>query len=342
MVSVVCTNYNKGDWIKEAIESFLRQKTEFSFEIILIDDKSTDKSTDIIKEYSKKYPEKIRAYYNKKNLGITRTWKKVCKKAIGKYIARCDGDDYWTDDYKLQKQVKLLENSKNGSRWCSTDYDTIDSNGAVTHRFAVKNNIIGLPKSYAEMFVTKGLTMSSTWLVKTELMREINEELSDSAVDDTFNIQLDLFNRTTLTFLPDSTTVFRMNMGSDSRPVDNDAIHDRDERLLKTQHAYLEKYKDVDYKEIIYLLLRQSIEDDQRKRDIDQQKALIESQRNIIRREDETILRQNNALQQQNDQMMKILSSKRYRIGSTLAKPLSVVKRITRRTGGHKSDRLKD
>ena len=106
-VSVICANYNQGDWIIDALESFLNQKTNFDFEILVIDDCSTDKSRQIIKDYASKYPNKIKAYYNAKNLGITRTWIKVCKNAKGRYIARCDGDDFWIDDKKLQKQVKV-------------------------------------------------------------------------------------------------------------------------------------------------------------------------------------------------------------------------------------------
>ena len=66
LVSIICTNYNKGEWIRQAIESFLIQETDFEFEIILIDDKSTDGSDEYIREYTKKYPEKIRAFLSVK------------------------------------------------------------------------------------------------------------------------------------------------------------------------------------------------------------------------------------------------------------------------------------
>lgn len=320
LVSIICTNFNKGDWIRDAIESFLSQKTDFKYEILLIDDKSTDKSPEIIKEYTENYPDKIKAFYNKKNLGIVRTWKKICKEATGKYIARCDGDDYWIDDEKLQKQVDLLKKSKD-SKWCCTDYDIITPEGVVTHRFAVKTGYINRPKSYPEMLATRGLTMASTWLVDTDLMRDINSELSDDAIDDTFNIQLDLFNKTKLTFLPDSTAVFRMNIGSDSRPVDEEATRLRDQRLMKTQLEYIEKYKGVGYFEIIEFLLQQSIDGDKKQRQIDRQDVIIETLKNKINFANEVIA-------QKDKQLFEIVHSKRYIIGGVMAMPVNKTKSI--------------
>lgn len=324
LVSIVCTNYNKGVWIREAIESFLKQKTNFEYEILLIDDKSTDKSPEIIKEYAKRYPRKIRAFYNEKNLGITRTWKKICKEAKGKYIARCDGDDYWIDNHKLQKQVTVLEGRKD-AKWCCTDYDIATAEGTVTHHAAVKTGLINRPKSYAEMLATKGITMSSTWLVETHLMLEVDEELDDMAVDDTFNIQLDLFNKTSLIYLPDSTAVFRINAGSDSRPVDMNNVKDRARRLLKTQLEYVEKYKGVDDENIIKELLYQSMRDDQvaneRLQLINQQKTHIELQDDSIRKKDK--------------QISDIISSKRYKIGNIFVSPIIFLKSMIER-GKHK------
>ncbi len=123
-VSIICTNYNKGDWVREAMDSFLNQKTNFDFEIIIIDDASTDHSYEIIQEYQNKFPEKVRTFRNEVNLGIARTWKKVCQEAKGQYIARCDSDDFWTDPLKLQKQVDLLDASSD-SLWSNTEFDSI-------------------------------------------------------------------------------------------------------------------------------------------------------------------------------------------------------------------------
>ncbi|MEG1875956.1 MAG: glycosyltransferase [Lachnospiraceae bacterium] len=111
MVSIVCLTYNQGFFIKDAIESFLKQKTKFPIEIIVHDDASTDGTTEIIKEYVKKYPEIIVPIFQKDNqYNICRIFPKyVLPKVRGKYIALCDGDDYWTDSMKLQLQVEFME-----------------------------------------------------------------------------------------------------------------------------------------------------------------------------------------------------------------------------------------
>ncbi|MDY2775461.1 MAG: glycosyltransferase [Streptococcus infantarius] len=240
-VSIICTNYNKEAWIEEAIQSFLNQKCDFNYEIILVDDASTDHSPQIIEHYANQYPDKIKAVFHQENLGITKTWVNICQLAQGDYIARCDGDDYWTDEYKLQKQVEILDKSET-SKWSCSDFDIISENGELRHKEAIKNGIIRKMSSFEEMLAFRGMTMSSTWLVDRELMLEVNGAISLDAVDDTFSLQLELFTKTKLTFLQDSTTVYRLHEGSDSHPTSVKKLSERFEKLQKTQEEYLEKY----------------------------------------------------------------------------------------------------
>lgn len=111
MVSVCCIAYNHEKYIREALDGFLMQKTDFAFEILIHDDASTDGTADIIREYEKKYPHLISALCQTENhysRGID-VYLLNLRRARGKYIADCEGDDYWTDPYKLQKQVDYLE-----------------------------------------------------------------------------------------------------------------------------------------------------------------------------------------------------------------------------------------
>ncbi|MEG1612498.1 MAG: glycosyltransferase, partial [Alistipes sp.] len=112
LVSVVCTTYNHEAYVRQALEGFVMQKTNFSFEVIVHDDASTDSTVQIIKEYESKYPNLFRNIYQIENQYSQRKdiWGNLfCNYCAGKYIAICEGDDYWTDPLKLQKQVDFLE-----------------------------------------------------------------------------------------------------------------------------------------------------------------------------------------------------------------------------------------
>lgn len=111
LVSVNCITYNHEKYIADAIESFLMQKTSFKFEIIINDDASTDGTADIIRDYERRYPDLIKPTYQEENQyskGISVSQINH-KRSKGKYIALCEGDDFWTDPHKLQKQVDYLE-----------------------------------------------------------------------------------------------------------------------------------------------------------------------------------------------------------------------------------------
>lgn len=111
-VSIQCLVYNHEPFLRDCLEGFVIQKTTFKFEAIVHDDASTDGSAAIIREYAEKYPDIIKPIYQKENLykkDLVKLRTTVRSALTGKYIALCEGDDYWTDPYKLQKQVDFLE-----------------------------------------------------------------------------------------------------------------------------------------------------------------------------------------------------------------------------------------
>lgn len=111
LVSVCCITYNHEKFIRQAIDSFLEQNTNFPIEIIIHDDASTDNTVNVICEYQKKYPDLIKTILQSENQYSVRGFgfiSDIFKQASGKYIALCEGDDYWTDPLKLQLQVELL------------------------------------------------------------------------------------------------------------------------------------------------------------------------------------------------------------------------------------------
>lgn len=113
-VSIICNSYNHEKYIEDALKSFLVQKTNFAYEVLVHDDASTDKTADIIREYEKAYPNIIKPIYQTENQyskGIYPTDAYHLPRLKGKYIALCEGDDYWTDPLKLQKQFDALESN---------------------------------------------------------------------------------------------------------------------------------------------------------------------------------------------------------------------------------------
>lgn len=112
VVSIICNTYNHENYITHALESFLEQKTKFKFEILIHDDASTDATPTIIKKFAKRYPDIIKPILQTENqmsqgINVSKTFQYA--RAKGKYLAFCEGDDYWIDPNKLQLQVDWLE-----------------------------------------------------------------------------------------------------------------------------------------------------------------------------------------------------------------------------------------
>lgn len=131
-VSVCCVAYNHEPYLRQCLEGLLMQKTSFKYEILIHDDASTDGTTGVIREYAATYPDRIfpliqtENQYSTKTRAIITTY--LLPLARGKYIALCEGDDYWTDPLKLQKQVDVLE-ADSGISICTHLATTLYTNG---------------------------------------------------------------------------------------------------------------------------------------------------------------------------------------------------------------------
>ena len=111
-VSIHCLTYNHEKYVRKTFESFLSQKTNFKFEVLIHDDASTDGTQKIIQEYAERYPDIFKPIYQTENQyskGIMVAYVYNFPRAVGKYIAYCEGDDYWCDEYKLQRQYDIME-----------------------------------------------------------------------------------------------------------------------------------------------------------------------------------------------------------------------------------------
>ena len=137
LVSISCITYNHAPYIRQCLDGFMMQKTNFVFEVLIHDDASTDGTTEIIKEYEKKYPDIIKPIYEKENQWVKgRRGSAVFNipRAKGKYIALCEGDDCWIEPCKLQKQVDVMEKD--------TSCSLVISNGIISYLKQGKESII--------------------------------------------------------------------------------------------------------------------------------------------------------------------------------------------------------
>lgn len=128
MVSVIVMTYNHECYIQKALESILMQKVDFKYEILIGDDCSSDNTYAVANTFKEKFSDLVYLHRNIKNLGPTRNGYSLLKKTKGLYIATCEGDDYWTDPYKLQIQFDFLQNNMSFSA-CAHDVTIVDENG---------------------------------------------------------------------------------------------------------------------------------------------------------------------------------------------------------------------
>lgn len=159
IVSVCCVTYNHEAFIEDALEGILMQETNFPFEILIHDDASTDKTVDVIREYEANYPKIIKATYQTENqFSIGRRWfHYLIPEAKGKYIATCEGDDYWTDPKKLQIQVDFLEQNP-GYVISGHDAFIIDDKGKQLKESK-------LPRMHKHDYSSEELQKGKAWLL---------------------------------------------------------------------------------------------------------------------------------------------------------------------------------
>ncbi len=176
LVAIQCITYNHEPYIRDALEGFAMQKTNFPFVAIVHDDASTDKTAEIIREYAEKYPDIIKPIfetenqYSKKDGSLGRIMKEAIATTRAKYIAMCEGDDYWTDPLKLQKQVDFLESNPDYGM-CYSDFDIIIAKSGKTYKSLMKNYPTKFPSQYQlKEFVRQGgYVAPPSWLFRSSL-----------------------------------------------------------------------------------------------------------------------------------------------------------------------------
>lgn len=215
LVSIRCLVYNHEPYLRQCLEGFVMQKTNFRFEAIVHDDASTDGSAKIIREYAEKYPDIIKPIYETENQyskhdgSLRCIVNSACK---GKYIALCEGDDYWIDPLKLQKQVDFLESHP--------DYLLCGTNGLV-----LWDNGTNAPEYFNRNFTSRELMPEDVigkWPFPTASLmyrRELVELLSGfkcRTYNGDIRIILVALTNGRIWSLADVTTVYRKNYDANS------------------------------------------------------------------------------------------------------------------------------
>jgi glycosyltransferase involved in cell wall biosynthesis len=253
-VSVVIPSYNRANTVSQTIDSIINQQCDFSFEIIIGDDCSTDNARGVLLEYQVKYPEKIKLIFYDKNVGLAANWAVCIKECRGKYIANCDNDDYWHEKNKLQQQVNFLEQNVEVGL-LSTNYRTIAPNGKI------KQQIIHNVKYDESLFdvlmrweTPNFATCNSSIVYRAELLFKyvkLDDYIKYQFTLQDWNTWLFLSRHTKFDCLPINTTTVRLNNESITRPKSYEAILNRMNRE-KLLYRYMCEQTDFPYVEQDY------------------------------------------------------------------------------------------
>ena len=251
-VSVTILTYNQKEFIGKAIESALSQKTNFDVEILVGDDCSTDGAQETILAYQEKYPDKVKAVLHSKNLGQNGLFNTIetLKLAKGTYIAPMDGDDYWTDDQKLQRQVDFME--------AHPDFSACFHNALITYEDGTPSHELNAPDQKEVITAADLVGEDEIWFMATSavmfkngIMHYPDWFLKSSSGD--IPRYVILAKHGPIGYVPGVMSVYRKNRGGASFKD-----HYRDARFLYNRIAMYEGIdKELDY--LHHSLLRLNI-----------------------------------------------------------------------------------
>jgi len=214
LVSVLMVTYNHEAFIKDAIEGVLAQKTNFSFELIVADDASTDRNQQIIVEYKNCYPNIIKPILRTKNIGGNKNWLDAFNHCRGEYIALCEGDDYWTDPLKLQKQTDFLVSNPTFSI-CHHRVKYLYKDKFYEHFidiFKIKaENYFPKPISSLEDLAYRNFIQTPTVLFRKDVLMQ--KEIIDESLVGDYILFLLLAQYGPIKYYNDSMSVYRIHEG---------------------------------------------------------------------------------------------------------------------------------
>ncbi|SKB40397.1 Glycosyl transferase family 2 [Acetoanaerobium noterae] len=247
-LSIVMVTYNHEKYVKDAIESILMQWTQYKYEILIGDDSSEDTTAKILGEYQELYPDKIRLIKRTENIGATKNLHDLLLKTKGRYIAYLEGDDFWSDNGKIEKQISLLE--------CGFYFGIAHAN----YRVDMKGNIFGETCYFDEpteitindLLKTSGIFHTATLMHKNFFL---NSDLDFSIIFEAHKLISDYtiaclcLNNGPILYIPDKLSSYRENLsnngGNASAIIRRNMIGEYEEII--TMYSKLESYFDKKY-----------------------------------------------------------------------------------------------
>ena len=211
ILTVLCTSYNQVDYIRVCLDGIVMQKCSFSWEAIVHDDASSDGTQEVILEYAEKYPDIIKPILQKENLfskkdgSLRRVLMEACR---GKYIANLEGDDYWTDPFKLQKQVDYLENHPECGL-VRTDFDRLYQGTGKIEK-GMFDSMKNMKDTLQDYLMDARFAGPCTWVYRAEYDTERRLLPTNKYFNGDLTLLLEVCRNASIKCLDDNTAVYRV------------------------------------------------------------------------------------------------------------------------------------
>ena len=244
LVSICCITYNHAQYIRQCLDGILMQKVDFEYEIIVHDDASTDGTSEIIGEYSNKYSDLIVPIFQSENQyskGVRGMYVKfVFPRARGKYIAICEGDDYWIDENKLQMQVDFLENNPEYGM-CYTKARQYNQSMQKFNKKSIGADFDG----FEDLLKNGNRIPTLTTVYRKDLLDKYEKEIQPSNkgwLMGDYPMWLYFSHESEIKFIDKDTAVYRVLENSASHSVDVEKMFRFDKSCMEIQIFYSNKY----------------------------------------------------------------------------------------------------
>ena len=234
-VSVVILSYNQGKYIRQALDGVVSQQTDFPFEVIIADDCSTDNTLAVCRDFESKYPF-VKVKQPSKNLGYSKNWERALSLGEGEYLAIFEGDDYWTDNLKLQKQVDFLDINKNYGL-CYTDCDIMNEDTGEKQIGIYANSMCVF--NAENPILSKGYAGNVTWMIRRETLVSMSIVVPEKHPDVPWLLLYEFCLHTTIGFLLENTGVWRRHKGSFSNEENENKMYDYQKDTFMWKKKYI-------------------------------------------------------------------------------------------------------